>query len=88
MACLESPNPQEEFIVIDLNDDVLKIDGNMALAWSSSLSFTVERFGKTLIGSSASGEGLVNAYHGSGCVLMSPTVYTSVFVPAWNRAYR
>ena len=82
IACLESPCPVEELIQVDLNDDVLKIDGNMALAWSSSLNFTVERSSKTLIGSAASGEGLVNVYRGTGRVLMSPTVYTTLFAPA------
>ena len=64
---------QEELIEIELNDDVLKIDGNMALAWSGSLQFTVERSSKSLIGSAASGEGLVNVYRGTGKVLMAPT---------------
>ena len=82
IACLESPCPQEELITIDLENDVLKIDGNMALAWSSSLNFTVERSSKTLIGSAASGEGLVNVYRGTGRVLMAPTVYTSLIAPA------
>ncbi|MBR3158982.1 MAG: AIM24 family protein [Atopobiaceae bacterium] len=72
VACLESPCPREELIEIELNNDVLKIDGNMAIAWSASLRFTVERSGKSLIGSAASGEGLVNVYRGTGRVLMSP----------------
>ena len=57
---------------IELVNDVLKIDGNMAIAWSGSLNFTVERSGKTLIGSAASGEGLVNTYRGTGKVLLAP----------------
>lgn len=72
IACLESPVPQEELIEITLDNDVLKIDGNMAVAWSRSLDFTVERSGKTLVGSAASGEGLVNTYRGTGKILMSP----------------
>lgn len=72
---LESPCPKEELIEITLNNDVLKIDGNMALAWSGSLQFTVERSGKSLVGSAASGEGLVNTYRGTGKVLMAPTAY-------------
>lgn len=72
VAVLESNVPEEELIAIDLNNDTLKIDGNMAIAWSPSLQFTVERSGKSLIGSAASGEGLVNVYRGSGRVLMAP----------------
>ena len=57
---------------IDLVNDTLKIDGHMAVAWSSTLEFTVERSSKTLLGSAYSGEGLVNVYRGTGKVLMSP----------------
>ncbi len=71
--CIESECPKEELIEITLQNDVLKIDGNYAIAWSTSLGFTVERSGKSLIGSAASGEGLVNVYRGSGKVLMMPT---------------
>lgn len=72
IAVLESPVPREELIVIDLQNDVAKIDGNFAIAWSNSLQFTVERTTKTLIGSAASGEGLVNVYRGTGRILVAP----------------
>ena len=72
ILCLESRCPKEELIEIELQNDVLKVDGNMAIAWSGSLSFTVERSGKSLIGSAASGEGLVNVYRGTGKVLLAP----------------
>ena len=70
--CLEADCPKEELVEITLQNDVLKVDGNMAIAWSESLQFTVERSGKSLIGSAASGEGLVNVYRGTGKVLMAP----------------
>lgn len=73
ICCLESACPKEELIEITLDNDVLKIDGNYAIAWSGSLDFTVERSSSSLIGSAASGEGLVNVYRGSGKVLMMPT---------------
>ena len=72
VVCLESACPKEELVEITLKDDVLKIDGNMAIAWSGSLDFTVERSGKTLAGSAVSGEGLGNVYRGTGKVLMAP----------------
>lgn len=72
MLCLESPSPKEELIEVTLQDDVLKVDGNMAIAWSGTLDFTVERSGKTLLGSAASGEGLVNVYRGTGKALLAP----------------
>ena len=71
VVCLESACPKEELVTIELQDDVLKVDGNMAIAWSGSLNFTVERSGKSLVGSAASGEGLVNVYRGTAKVLLA-----------------
>ena len=72
VLCLESPCPKEELVEVTLRDDVIKIDGNMAVAWSRSLDFTVERSGRSLVGSAVSGEGLVNVYRGTGKVLFAP----------------
>ena len=72
VLCLESPCPKEELVEVTLRDDVIKIDGNMAVAWSGSLDFTVERSGRSLMGSAVSGEGLVNVYRGTGKVLFAP----------------
>jgi len=74
IVCLEANCPKEELIEITLDNDTLKVDGSFAVAWSTNLSFTVERSGKSLIGSAASGEGLVNVYRGTGKVLMMPLV--------------
>ncbi len=73
IAALECHVPYDELIEVVLENDVMKIDGNMAIAWSGSLDFTVERSGKSLIGSAASGEGLVNVYRGTGKILLAPT---------------
>lgn len=72
VAILESPVPREELIEFELDNDILKIDGNMAIAWSNTLKFTVEKSGKSLLGSAISGEGLVNVFQGSGKILMAP----------------
>ncbi|MBR1555284.1 MAG: AIM24 family protein [Oscillospiraceae bacterium] len=74
IAVLESSVPRDELIVMELTepDDVVKIDGNMAIAWSGSLKFTVEKTTKTLVGSAASGEGFVNVYRGVGKILFAP----------------
>ena len=61
VVCIESDCPREELVEITL-----------AIAWSGSLDFTVERAGKSLLGSVASGEGLVNVYRGTGKVLLAP----------------
>ena len=72
VVLLESPLPRNELVEIVLDNDTVKIDGSMAVAWSKSLDFSVERTTKTLIGSAASGEGLVNVYRGTGKILMAP----------------
>ena len=77
VVCLESNVPLEELIEVNLNNEELKIDGNLAVCWSSNLEFTVERSSKSLLGSAVSGEGLVNVYRGVGRVLMSPYSSTS-----------
>ena len=44
----------------------------MAIAWSNSLTFTVEKTTRSLMGSAASGEGFVNVYRGTGRILIAP----------------
>ena len=82
IAALESNVPEEELIVIDLENDEIKIDGDMAVCWSSNLQFTVEKSTKTLLGSAISGEGLVNVYRGTGRVMMSPVANTGTWLGA------
>lgn len=74
LVILESIVPMSEVDIIDLNNDVLKVDGNFAILRSSTLNFTVERSAKTLLGSAVSGEGLVNVYRGTGQVWLAPTL--------------
>lgn len=73
IAVLESPVPFPELVEFELDNDCIKIDGNMAIAWSDTLTFTVEKSTKSLLGSAVSGEGFVNVYRGSGKILMAPT---------------
>ena len=84
VVALESNVPESELIEIELENDELKIDGNLAVCWSSNLDFTVERTTKTLVGSAVSGEGLVNVYRGTGRVLMSPVAPTSSLLESTN----
>lgn len=84
VAALESNVPLSELVEIELQNDTLKIDGNLAVCWTASLQFTVERSTKTLIGSAVSGEGLVNVYRGTGKVLMCPVAPTNTLYAATN----
>lgn len=88
LVILESLVPMEEIDVIDLNNDVMKVDGNFAVLRSSTLEFTVERSAKTLVGSAVSGEGLVNVYRGTGQIWLAPTlkVYKTLSTGATNTA--
>lgn len=72
IVALESYVPRDELVEISLENDVLRVDGNFAVAWSGTLDFTVEKSTKSLIGSGISGEGLVNVYRGTGKVLLAP----------------
>lgn len=71
-AVLKSPVPRAELVEIIMENDVVKIDGDNAIAWSNSLKFTVERSSKSLLGSAVNGEGLVNVYRGTGKLLIAP----------------
>lgn len=84
VAALESNVPEDELIEVILENDELKIDGNLAVYWSSNLDFTVERSTKTLVGSAVSGEGLVNVYRGTGRVLMCPVAPTTSLFESTN----
>ena len=67
---------------IELNNDEIRIDGDMAVCWSSSLQFTVEMSTRSIVGSAVSGEGLVNVYRGTGRVMISPVARTD----SWSAA--
>jgi uncharacterized protein (AIM24 family) len=60
---------------LQLDKDKLVVDGKYVLAREASLSYSVQRATKSLLGSMTSGEGLVRSYEGSGMVLMAPMPY-------------
>jgi uncharacterized protein (AIM24 family) len=51
------------------------VDGKYVLAREATLTYSVQRATKSLLGSVTSGEGLVRTYEGTGTVLMSPMPY-------------
>lgn len=74
IVLLESLVPMSEINIINLDNDILRVDGNFAILRIGNIDFTVERSAKTLVGSAASGEGLVNVYRGTGQVWVAPTI--------------
>ena len=71
-AALNIPCPSSTLIMIELEDDVLKLDGNFAIAWSASLDFSVETSGSSVTSTAISREGFSNTYRGTGRILLSP----------------
>ena len=88
IAALESNVPEDELITIELNNDEIRIDGDMAVCWSSSLQFTVEMSTRSIVGSAVSGEGLVNVYRGTGRVMISPVARTDSWSAATSKCYK
>ena len=72
--CLQSPVHPEEFQVLDLQGDTLKVDGNLVLAYTGGLEMTVERSARSLLGAGKTGEGYLQVYRGSGRVWLAPTL--------------
>lgn len=70
---LASPVPFEEIVRVRLDDDVLKVDGKFALARFGDIEFRVEKSTRSLLGSAASGEGLLQVFRGTGEVWLNPT---------------
>ncbi|UBV42352.1 AIM24 family protein [Deinococcus taeanensis] len=74
LFALQSPVPPEEFQVLELQGDTLKVDGNLVVAYTDGLEFRVERSARGLLGSGKTGEGFVQAFRGTGRVWLAPTL--------------
>lgn len=77
-AALKVPCPSNTLVIVELEDDVLKLDGNFAIAWSDSLEFSVETSGSSLTSSAISKQGFSNTYRGTGRILLSPLAAKNV----------
>lgn len=85
LFALQSPVPPEEFQILELQNDTLKVDGNLVIAYTDGLQFTVERSSRGLIGSAKTGEGFIQAFRGTGRVWLTPTLplhYRPVAMPS------
>lgn len=63
---------------IQLQNDRLVVDGNFAIARTTTLNYRVEKATKSILGSMTSGEFLVNTFEGTGTVLLAPVPYWQV----------
>jgi len=74
VVILESSIPKDEIFTYHLKKgEVLKVDGNFAIARSEGVDFTVTKSDKTLIGSVLNGEGLLSTFKGEGTIWLAPT---------------
>ncbi|MEP3669207.1 MAG: AIM24 family protein [Roseibium sp.] len=83
IVALFSPVPQFELQKIELNNSMVAVDGNFAIMRSGDIKFTVQKSSKSWLATSASGEGLLNFYKGTGTVWLAPTqgVYEKLSTP-------
>jgi len=70
---LASPVPSNEIVRYHLHNERLQVDGHFALLRKGQIDFKVEKTTKTLLGSVASGEKLVQTFTGTGEVWVAPT---------------
>lgn len=73
IVALAIPVPMSEVEVIQLNDEMLQVDGNFAILRESTVTMSVGKSSKKVIGTVLSGEGLLNKFKGTGMVWLAPT---------------
>ena len=73
VAVMFSPVPVREIRRIDLHDEKLSVDGNFALMRTAGVEFRAEKSSKSWVSTSVSGEGLLQAFSGTGSVWIAPT---------------
>lgn len=70
---LESPVPFEEIEIHSLQNDEMRVDGDLILLFSSGLHFNIERFDRGWLSTARSGEGMIYTLSGTGVVWLTPT---------------
>jgi uncharacterized protein (AIM24 family) len=73
IVILQSPVPTDELMTIELENDQLVVDGNLAFARTGSIKMSIEKSQKSLLGTLRGGEGMVTVFKGSGVVWLAPT---------------
>lgn len=75
LLVVEIPVHVEELILVELNDEVLQVDGDISLMREAGVKFTVKTSNKNIFRTVASGEGLVETFSGTGKVWLAPTLH-------------
>eukprot|EP01090_Pellita_catalonica_P004773 TRINITY_DN1456_c0_g1_i1.p2 TRINITY_DN1456_c0_g1~~TRINITY_DN1456_c0_g1_i1.p2 ORF type:complete len:346 (-),score=62.55 TRINITY_DN1456_c0_g1_i1:4-1041(-) len=71
---LTVPVPPEEIHKFKLSGSSVKVDGSFAILRKGAIEFSVKRSTKGLVGSVASGEGMLQTFTGTGEVWVCPTM--------------
>jgi uncharacterized protein (AIM24 family) len=72
-----------ELQIVELNGEILSVDGNFALLRTGNIEFSVQKSSKSWLATSVSGEGLLQTFQGTGQVWLAPTqgVYDRLATP-------
>lgn len=73
IVILSCPVPMDEVMVYHIENEEIKVDGNFAILRRGNIDFSVEMITKGVIGTLASGEGLLQTFRGTGEVWLAPT---------------
>lgn len=73
IVAIKVPVPENEIFKCVLINDILKVDGSLAILRTGNIEFSVEKSSKSIMGTAISGEGIVNVYRGTGEVWLVPT---------------
>ena len=66
--------------IINLENSQLVVDGSFAIARQARLEYSVTKSTKSIFGSLASGEGMVNSIKGTGKVFLAPIPNHSLMI--------
>lgn len=74
VVVLSSDVPPSEIVAYHISEgELLKLDGNFAIARTAGIEFSVTKSDKSLLGSALNGEGFLNTFTGQGTVWIAPT---------------
>jgi uncharacterized protein (AIM24 family) len=72
---VQSPIPASDVLRIDLNNEELRVDGNIVLFRKGEITQTIDNATANPVGLATSGEGLVQVFRGTGQVWLAPAEY-------------
>ncbi len=70
---VQSPVAASDILRVELNNEELRVDGDIVVFRRGNIEQRVEMATKSLVGLVTSGEGLVNVYNGTGQVWLAPS---------------